>query len=102
MIFFKNATLYKTTKTSVKNDIGQFIDTYVIGDSIEINLQPIEEKAIKYTWGSDIKASLNFYSTNNFCVDDIVVINNKTYSIEKVIDWVDYKLYAIIESDEKI
>ncbi|WP_195954410.1 phage collar protein [Clostridium tertium] len=102
MVFFKNKTVYLTIKTKTKNKIGQFIEGYKKDKSIQCNIQPMDEKAIKYTWGEDIKASYQLFSDEDIPVNNILVYDNKTYKIEKKIDWIDYKIYALLEVDVEV
>ena len=102
MIFFKNATMYTTTRTESQNEIGQVIKTYVKNEEYRVNLQPIEESAIQTTWGSDIKGKYNIYTDVKLNVGDIVEVNEVVYEIEKAIYWNDYNLYSLIESDVEL
>lgn len=100
MIFFKNATLELLKEIKVKNDMGQIVKSYKkTGEGYRVNIQPIEQKAYKYTWGEDIKSTLQVYSDIDLKVNGIISINSKCYKVEKKIDWIDYKIYAILETD---
>lgn len=102
MIFFKNADLYTVKHTKSKNKIGQVIDSYVIDKSYRVNKQPIDEKLYKFTWGEDIKSNIQVYADIDLQIDDVVVVNNKTYKIEKAIRWNTYNIYALLETDVKV
>lgn len=102
MIYFKNATIYTTTKTTVRNDIGQMISTYVKDKAVEVNIQPITEESKAREWGSDIEAQYNVYTDDYFNVDDLISYNDKAYKVVKVIDWQSYRLLAISVTDEVI
>lgn len=102
MIYFKNATIYTTTKTTVRNDIGQMISTYVKDKAVEVNIQPITEESKAREWGSDIEAQYNVYTDDYFNVDDLISYNGKAYKVVKVIDWQSYRLLAISVTDEVI
>lgn len=99
MVFFKNAIMTTVKEVKVKDDMGQIVKSYVTGDSCRVNVQPIEQKSYKYTWGEDIKSTLQVYSDIDLKVNDIISINSKCYKVEKKIDWIDYKIYAILETD---
>lgn len=100
--WFYNKT-YSTTKyTKVKNKIGQWIKGYSLDKSYPCDIQPIDERAYKYTWGEDIKSNLQLFCNESLLVNNILVNDYKTYTIEKKISWDDYYIYAILESDEKI
>lgn len=102
MNFWYNKTVYKTTKTIVKNQIGQLIEIYKKDDTFKADIQPIDEKSYKYTWGNDIKSRLQMFCNEDLLVNEILVNDNKTYKIEKKIKWDDYNIYAILESDTEI
>lgn len=96
MVFFKNADIETTIKTKIKNEVGQLVEAYTRGNnSIRVNIQPIDIKAIKYTWGEEIKSQFQMYADELFSVGDIIIWKNKTYEIEKHIPWNSYNLYAI-------
>ncbi len=104
MIFFKNKTIETTIKTKVKNKIGQLVDEGYKkdGNSYRVNVQPMDIKAIKYVFGEDIIADFQMYCDELLNVKDIIVMDNKTYSIEKAIPWNTYNLYAIKSVDVEV
>lgn len=103
MIFFADTEMYKTERTSIKDHTGHLVVGYKKLDTIYyVNIQPIDEKAIKYTWGSDIKSNISMYSDEVLEVEEIVIINNIAYGIEKTIPWNSYKHYALLESDVEV
>lgn len=107
MIFFKNADLYTVEQMTTKNKLGQIINSLVKNnESVKVNRQVIDEKAIKYTWGSDIKSSIQIFADLDLKIDDIVVINykgnEKVYKIENKKDYDNHYIYALFESDEDV
>lgn len=68
----------------------------------QCDIQPMTEQAIKYTWGNEIKSKLQMYSEENLLVNDILVNDNKIYKIESKIDWKEYKIYALLETDIEV
>ncbi|WP_346913759.1 hypothetical protein [Clostridium sp.] len=104
MIFFKNKTIETTIKTKVKNKIGQLVDEGYKkdGNSYRVNIQPMDIKSIKYVFGEDIIADFQMYHDGILNVKDIIVMDNKIYSIEKVILWNTYNLYAIKSVDVEV
>lgn len=102
MIFFKNKIVYLTKNTKLKNKIGQSIEGYIKDRAIKCNIQPIDEKSLKYTWGEDIKSSYQMFTDEDIQVNKILVNDNKTYKIEKKIDWITYKVYALLEVDVEV
>lgn len=100
MVFIKNATIETVIKTSIKNNIGQVIEGYKkSGISYKVNIQPIDIKSIKYTWGEDIISKYQVYADEILEVGDIIIWNNKTFEVEKVIDYINYRLYAIRDKE---
>ncbi|WP_040191051.1 hypothetical protein [Clostridium culturomicium] len=96
MIFFKNTEIEATKKTTIKNEVGQLVATYVkTGILYKVNLQPIDIQAIKKTWGEDIESKFQIYADELLGVGDIILINSKSYEIEKHIPWNSYNIYAI-------
>ncbi|MDC4240052.1 hypothetical protein NE398_07735 [Clostridium tertium] len=102
MIFFKNKIIYITKNTKLKNKIGQIIEGYIKDRAIKCNIQPIDEKSFKYTWGEDVKSSYQLVTDEDIQVNKILVYNDKAYKIEKKIDWTTYKIYALLEVDVEV
>lgn len=102
MIFFKNATIYTTTKETSKNAIGQVLTTYKKDKEISINMQPITEESKAKDWGNDIDATYNMYSDTHLQVGEIISYNNKAYKVIKAIYWNTYNLYALLEADVEV
>lgn len=100
--WFYNKTYFTTKYTKNKNKIGQWIKGYSLDQSYPCDIQPIDERAYKYTWGEDIKSNIQMFSDESLKVDDIVIYNNKTYKIEKKVKWDNYNIYALLESDVTI
>ena len=98
---FKDSTITTTTKTRIK-DKGQVITSYYLDKTYDVDMQPIEESIKAKTWGNDIEATYQFYSDIELAVEDVIVFKNKPYMIEKVIDWISYKIYAIKEVDVRV
>ena len=62
MVFFADDELYKVIQNKIKNEFGQVVTTYTKEQlPYMVNIQPIEEKAIKYTFGEDISSTLQAY-----------------------------------------
>ena len=98
---FKDFTVYTTTKTTTKN-LGREITYYTISTPIQCDIQPIEESTKTKTWGNDIESMWQVFCDEDMNVGDIIIYNNKSYSIEKKIDWISYKIYAIKGVDIKV
>ena len=68
-----------------------------------VNIQPIEEKSVKYTFGEDISSTLQAYTEKemNFNIGDVVVFENLTYEVEKKVPWKSYDIIALKRVDIK-
>lgn len=98
---FKDFVIHTTTETTAKN-LGSVITSYVKFSAIQCDIQPIEEATRAKTWGEDIEATLQIWCDEALNVGDIIVYNNEAYAIEKVIDWISYRNYAIKKVDVEI
>ncbi|MDS0525461.1 hypothetical protein NNC19_07205 [Clostridium sp. SHJSY1] len=99
---FYDKEIYKTTYVSSKNPIGQLIQGYKKAELIECDVQPIDEKAIKYTWGEKIESNIQAFMNEELNVKDIVIYKNKAYEVEKAIAWDNYNIYALKSVDKVI
>lgn len=100
--YFYNNVIYKTIISKIKSDTGRIIEGYKKDVAIKCDIQPIEEKSMKSTWGIDIDAQYQVYSDEIFDVGNILILNDRTYEVVKNIDWVDYSLVAIKLVDLKV
>ena len=104
MVFFADDELYKVIQNKVKNDLGQVMTTYTKEQlSYMVNIQPIEEKSVKYTFGEDISSTLQAYTEKemNFNIGDVVVFENLAYEVEKKVSWKSYDIIALKRVDIK-
>ena len=101
MIFFADDEIYKLNKSSVKNEYGQLINTYVKGLPLMVNIQPIEEKSVKYTFGEDTSSTIQAYVEKemNFGIGDVVIFENLAYEVEKKVPWKSYDIIALKRVD---
>ena len=102
MIFFADDELYKVIQNKVKNDLGQVMTTYTKEQlPYMVNIQPIEEKSVKYTFGEDISSTLQAYTEKemNFCIGDVVAFENLAYEVEKRVTWKSYDIIALKRVD---
>ena len=104
MVFFATDKIYRVIQIKQKNEYGQLI----ISSSIEnlpymVNVQPIEEKTVKYTFGKDIQSTLQAYVEKemNFCIGAVVVFENLAYEVEKKVSWKSYDIIALKRVDIK-
>ena len=98
---FYDQEIYKTTQNKVRNEIGQLVESYQLSDFFYGDIQPIDEKSYKYTWGGSIKSTYQLFCNENIEVNKILVYDDKNYKIEKKIKWNDYSIYALEEVDVK-
>ena len=102
MIFFADDELYKVIQSEIKNDLGQMVTTNTKEQlPYMVNIQPIEEKSVKYTFGEDIESTLQAYVEKemNFSIGDVVVFENLTYEVEKKVAWKSYDIIALKRVD---
>ena len=102
MVFFADDELYRVIQKDIKNDFGQVVATYT-KEKIPymVNIQPIEEKSVKYTFGEDIESTLQAYAEKemNFNIGDVVVFENIAYETEKKVAWKSYDIIALKRVD---
>lgn len=92
---FYEKEIYTVKKIVEENEIGQIIEKYVKDKSIMVDIQPINAYAKANTWGNDVISQKEVYCDEILQVGDILLYKNKTYEIEKRIEWDDYNIYAI-------
>lgn len=97
--YFYNKEVYTITKTKVKNDLGQLVESYSKDKSFKADIQPLTEKSMTRTWGRNLEATLEMYTDIALKVDDIVLYNNETYVIEARVNWDSYSIYALNDCD---
>ena len=102
MVFFADDELYRVIQKDIKNDFGQVVATYT-KEKIPymVNIQPIEEESVKYTFGEDIESTLQAYVEKemNFNIGDVVVFENIAYEVEKKVAWKSYDIIALKRVD---
>ena len=102
MIFFATDKIYRVIQIKQKNEYGQLIISSAIDNlPYMVNVQPIEEKAVKYTFGEDIQSTLQAYVEKemNFSIGDVVVFENLAYEVEKKVPWKSYDIIALKRVD---
>lgn len=102
MDFFYDFEIFKTTKTKSKNSIGQIIESYSISTSFNCDIQPSSSDLVKKTFGEDIVCNYIVFADEELKEADIVVYNDKAFKVKKIIDWIDYKIYAIESVDVNV
>lgn len=97
-----NKEIFKTIETIDKSDTGKVTSGYIKGSYFMGDIQPIDERAYKYTWGNSIKSNIQLFADEVLKVEEIVIYKSITYRVEKRIQWDDYNIYALLESDVKV
>lgn len=95
MDFFYNKEVYTTLKTTIENEIGQVEEGYKKDRLFKGDIQPINAYSKATQWGSDVISEKELYCDEALFVGDILVYNNKSYEIEKAIEWDDFNIYAL-------
>ena len=98
MDWFYNNTINKINKTKIKNSIGQWIDSYSLGDLIKCDVQPAGNEVARKTFGEDIECNYIVYCEETLKEGDYIYYKNRSYQIKKLIDW-DYSIAAILGVD---
>lgn len=102
MAFFNNDIIYPCTFKSVPDGMGGFIKGYVKGEPHEVEAQPISEESIQELWGNKIESKIQVFDDYKplfLKPGDILVYLNKTYTVEQMIPWDTYCMYAIKTKD---
>ena len=102
MVFFADDELYKVIQDKIKNDLGQVVTTYTKERlPYMVNIQPIEEQSVKYTFGEDISSTIQAYVEKeiNFSIGDVVIFENLAYEVEKKVPWKSYDIIALKRVD---
>lgn len=99
---FNNVAIRPITIEEI-NDHGDFIKKTVVAPNDHyVTYMPIEEKGKEMVWGADIKARIQLIDDKD-CLflkpKEYLLLNNQVFMIEKVIEWLDYSIYAIVEDN---
>ena len=68
-------------------------------EDICVDIQPIGEEKISQSYGYNIDANYEMYSSQLIEESDIVVWDNKTYKVQKIIPWDDYYISLLKEEE---
>ena len=102
MVFFADDELYKVIQDKIKNDLGQVVTTYTKERlPYMVNIQPIEEKSVKYTFGEDTSSTIQAHVEKemHFGIGDVVIFENLAYEVEKKVPWKSYDIIALKRVD---
>lgn len=92
--------VYKETQEI--NDIGQCLSSYTYNYDIKCDVQPSSEQLLYKTFGKDVESNLIIYCDEDIEVGTIVKFNNNFYMINNKIDWIDYRIYSIVDCEGDI
>ena len=71
-------------------------------ENIFVDIQPIGEEKISQSYGYNIDANYEMYSSQSIEESDIVVWDNKTYKVQKIIPWDDYYISLLLQEDVNV
>lgn len=92
--------VYKETQEI--NNIGQCLSSYTYNYDIKCDVQPSSEQLLYKTFGKDVESNLIIYCDEDIEVGTIVKFNNNFYMINNKIDWIDYRIYSIVDCEVDI
>lgn len=92
----QNISVVRKVGTYVK---GRFIYADPISLEVKGSLQPLTAREIlQLSEGDRVKSHFKFYSTFKMTLDDFLIIDGKSYEIQRVEDWDSYtKSVAVLE-----
>ena len=68
-------------------------------ENIFVDIQPIAEDKVNQSYGYNIEANYEMYSSQLLQESDIVVWNDKTYKVQKIVQWDDYYISLLKEEE---
>ena len=79
---------------------GVSCDVYSLKyENLFVDIQPIGEEKISQSYGYNIDANYEMYSSQLIEESDIVVWDNKTYKVQKIVPWDDYYISLLKEEE---
>lgn len=85
-------------ETSGINEIGLGNVTYSEGRKIECDIQPAIKTIVKKTFGENVESSFIMFCDELLELGQFVKYQERIYKINYMYDWIDYKVYSLIES----
>ena len=79
------------------NEIGQCLSKYEFDYNIKCAVQPVSEHLLYKTFGDNIATNFIVYCDEDIEVGTVVKFNNNFYMINNKIDWIDYRIYSIVD-----
>ena len=68
-------------------------------ENIFVDIQPIGEDKVNQSYGYNIEANYEMYSSQLLQESDVIVWDNKTYKVQKIIPWDDYYISLLLQED---
>lgn len=87
--------IYKEVQET--NEIGQCLSKYEFDYNIKCDVQPVSEQLLYKTFGKNIDTNFIIYCDENIEVGTVVKFDNNFYMINNKIDWIDYRIYSIVD-----
>ena len=86
------------------DEFGVSCDGYSLKyENIFVDIQPIGEDKVKLAyWYNNIEANYKMYSSQLLQESDIVVWDNKTYKVQKIVPWDDYYISLLKEEEVNV
>lgn len=99
MDFFYDKEINIYTYNSYNDKYGFDRDGYILKqENVKVDIQAITLEKVKALYGYDVKATYKMYCDETLDEADIILYNDKTYKIEKIIEWDDYSIYLLSET----
>lgn len=83
-------------KRITSSELYQTIEEFAVDYSIDCDIQPATSEIIKKTFGEEIKSSFIIFTDDDLYEGMAIKIKDKLYKINKKVDWINYKIYSVI------
>ncbi|WP_338659730.1 hypothetical protein QJR30_07620 [Paraclostridium sordellii] len=83
-------------KRITSSELYQTIEEFAVDYSIDCDIQPATSEIIKKTFGEEIKSSFIVFTDDDLSEGIAIKIKDKLYKINKKVDWINYKIYSVI------
>ena len=95
--YFYDKTITVLKDVGEVDDCGFYIKKLTNVEDIKVDIQPMLYKDKMEYYGIDIKSEKQMFTNYKFKKYDYIRYNDKEYQIEKVIEWDDYSMCALLE-----
>lgn len=83
-------------KRITSSELYKTIEEFAVDYSIDCDIQPATSEIIKKTFGEEIKSSFIIFTDDDLYEGMAIKIKDKLYKINKKVDWINYKIYSVI------